>query len=126
MGKRKFTRVPFKTEAMVKSKSDIVSGEVENLSLNGMFLKNANGLKADDDVEISISLSGDTTELAINLSGQVIRLDKEGIAIQFNMKGIDIDSFIHLRNIIAYNRGEQETVMQEYFDFLNNRSSSDS
>ena len=122
MNARHFTRVPFKTEALVKSSKNVVSGEVENLSLNGMFLKTTEKLDIEDDVDIGISLMGTSSELSIKIKGTIVRHEDKGMAIQFSMKGLDVDSFVHLRNIIAYNRGEQDAVMEEYFSYLNKKS----
>ena len=116
MEKRHFTRVLFQTEAIVRSGSKTLRGEIGNLSLKGMFLNVPGGVPVNESVEVEILLSGSTSELALKMEGTVIRDSPEGLAIQF--KGMSLDSFIHLKNIISYNRGDEEQVMEEFYEHM--------
>ena len=115
MDRRRFTRVAFKTEATVECGDQTITGEVENLSLKGMLLKTHVKLNAEESVKIDIRLSGSTTQLSISTSGVVIRNTSTGIAFRFS--SMDLDSFIHLKNIIAYNEGDDAKVMEEFYHF---------
>lgn len=116
MEKRHFTRVVFQSEAVVKSKDESLKGEIGNLSLNGMFLNAPGALPVSEPVEVEIFLSGSTSKLVLKMEGTVARDTPEGLAIQF--KGMSLDSFIHLKNIIAYNRGDEEKVMEEFYEYM--------
>lgn len=120
MEKRELTRVAFNIEAAVKYGDQTFTGKVENLSLNGMFIQTAGKVKPRDTVEITIHLAGETSELEVNLTGTVIRTTPEGIGLQFQK--VDLDSFIHLRNIVAYNSEDEDKVMEEFFKFINHKS----
>jgi hypothetical protein len=113
MEKRNFTRVVFRTEALVTIEGRQIRGEVENLSMNGMFLRTTEKVARDESLDIKICLSGASSELSIDLKGNVIRQDDDGIAIQF--RGMDLDSFIHLKNTVAYNRGDENEIMEEVY-----------
>lgn len=116
MEKRGFTRVSFRTEATVEFKDQTIRGEVENLSLKGMFLKTPEKMKKNEEVSIKILLSGTSSELFINVKGVVVRSESNGAGFQFN--GMDLDSFIHLKNVIAYNEGDEGKIMDEFFRYM--------
>jgi len=121
MEKRVFSRILFQAEAVVEYGGETIKGQVENLSLNGMFLKTHEKISQDEAVEIKIFLSGASSDLSINLRGAVVRLDSDGVAIQF--KEMDLDSFVHLKNILTYNRGDESEVMEEFYRFLERKKS---
>ncbi len=112
MEKRDFTRVPFKTEAIVEWKDRSIRGEVKNLSLKGMLLETAEPVELNQAVHIRILLSGASSELSIKIDGAVVRRDARGTAFEFT--GMDLDSFIHLRNIITFNGGDESRIMEEF------------
>ena len=116
MEKRNFTRVLFQTEAVVMYGEREIRGEVENLSMNGMFLRTTEKIPRDEPLEIKICLSGASSELAIDLKGSVVRQADDGVAVQF--KEMDLDSFIHLKNTVAYNRGDESEIMEEVHKFI--------
>jgi len=116
MEKRNFTRVVFQSEATVRARDKTLQGEMENLSLNGMFFKVPEALSMDEPVEVEILLSGTSSALSLRIEGHVSRISDDGVAIQF--KGMSLDSFIHLKSIIAYNTGDEEEVMKEFYTYL--------
>jgi hypothetical protein len=111
MEKRNNTRVPFHVHSVVKYKDFIIEGEVENLSTGGLLLKTTEELAADEPVEITIFLYGMSSHLSLNMIGKIVRKTDDGIAIKF--MDMDLDSFIHLRNIVTRNTLD-DTVIQEY------------
>jgi hypothetical protein len=111
--KRKFSRVDFKKEVEIFVNDVKCLGEIENLSLKGAFLKTPYSLQIDDQIEIIIHLTANN-DYDVNLKGKVIRLTDDGAGIIFDR--IDLDSFSHLRNIIAYNFGDDDLVMEEFFN----------
>ncbi len=113
MEQRKHTRVPFHAEAIVKCRDIVIKGKVENLSMKGMLLNTNCELNDDDMLEITILLTGSSSQLSVNLMGNVIRRTDTGMAIAF--KEMDLDSFIHLRNIISYNSDDADEVIDEYY-----------
>lgn len=112
MERRKHTRVPFEVTATVQTGGTAISGTVDNLSMKGMLLATSETLPAGSPLMIRINLSGSSSELFISLRGRAIRQTEAGAAIEF--VEMDLDSFTHLRNIIAQNSGAPEAVYQEY------------
>lgn len=119
MATRRFSRVAFRIEATVKTTGHLFTGNVENLSMNGMFLATGEVLPLDEQVEISMVLTGSDPEISLCFKARVCRLTDEGIGFRFEK--IDLDSYTHLKNIIAYNIDDSEKVMEEIFHSIDER-----
>lgn len=115
MEKRTFARIPFQTKAIVRAKETTVIGVVENLSLDGIFLKTPEKLRLNRVVKIELLFTGTSSQLSILLDGKIMRHEIIGMAIQF--RNVDIDAFIHLRNLIFYNTKQLGKVEEEYQAF---------
>jgi hypothetical protein len=111
MSTRKFSRVKFNVVATVRSVDRQFQGAVENLSMAGMFLVTDEQLAEGELVDITIVLPGTLPEIAIDFNGIVTRTAEDGIGFTFDK--IDIDSYMHLKNIIAYNIDDAEKVKDE-------------
>ena len=113
--KRNFTRIQFQAKAFVRAKDTTVIGLIENLSLNGIFLKTPEKLRVNRDVRIELLFTGTSSQLSILLNGQILRHERTGMAIQFN--DIDLDAFFHLENLIRYNTDEIDKVKKQFQEF---------
>ncbi|MBC7962262.1 MAG: PilZ domain-containing protein [Steroidobacteraceae bacterium] len=111
MSTRKFSRVHFNVEATIKAVDRSFQGAVENLSMTGMFLVTSERLALGETVDITIILTGTSPEIAVNFSGKVSRIVENGLGFVFEK--IDLDSYLHLKNIVAYNIDDAEKVMEE-------------
>lgn len=111
MSTRKFSRVRFQVTATVKAADRQFHGEVENLSMSGMFMVTAEQLQPGDEVQISIILAGSSPEITVAISGKVSRLVENGIGFTFEKTGLD--SYTHLKYIVTYNTDDAEKVMEE-------------
>jgi hypothetical protein len=120
MEKRNCTRVIFESEALIIYQGQKLRGTIENLSLNGVLLKITEPIPIDETVEVEINLSATTSKLSVNVQGLVIRQDDRGLALQ--IVGMDLDSFIHYKNIITYISGNEREVMNEFHRFVARRS----
>lgn len=108
---RKFSRVHFKVAATIKVAERIFAGDVENLSMSGMFLVTEERLQLGDPADITITLTGTSPEIKIGFEGRVSRIGDDGMA--FTFEKIDLDSYTHLKNIVSYNIDDAEKVMEE-------------
>ncbi len=111
MSTRKFSRVRFQVTATVKAADRQFHGEVENLSMSGMFMVTAEQLQPGVEVEISIILTGSSPEITVAISGKVSRLVENGMGFTFEKTGLD--SYTHLKYIVTYNTDDAEKVMEE-------------
>jgi hypothetical protein len=120
MEKRNFHRITFQTKAIVRSKDATVIGIVENLSLDGIFLKTPEKLNLNRLVKIELLITGTSSQLSILLDGKIMRHENVGMAIQF--RDIDMDAFFHLKNLISYNTNQMDTLEDEFQKFLEKTS----
>lgn len=111
MSTRKFSRVPFRIDATIRVGERQFQGEVENLSMNGMFLETDEKLPEGERVDIVITLTGSSPAIQISFEGRVSRATEQGLG--FTFEKIDLDSYMHLKNIVAYNIDDAEKVMEE-------------
>lgn len=110
--RRKNTRVPFQATADVRfSNKNYTHCETENLSVKGVSVIGVYGHSLGEKCAISLALSGTTSELRLEMKGEIVRVDPDRIALHFIE--IDIDSFYHLKNIIYYNSEDPDTIEQE-------------
>lgn len=112
MEEREKKRVPFHVQAEIRYDESVVQGEVENLSTRGMLVLTKNTIPTGTVGEVALLFAGATTELKLAMSGKVIRSDSRGTALQFVK--IDLDAYIHLKNIVAYNSADPQALVREF------------
>lgn len=105
-------RVIFHVSASLEFNGHDVNGNVENLSLSGMLINTTDNVPENTEGEVTVYLSGSSSELSLNMSCEVIRKEKHGVAVKFTK--MDIDSYIHLRNIIAFNKIDEYKIIKEF------------
>ena len=121
--KRNFSRVDFRVSALLQSEGVALKGEVKDVSLHGLYLATDQLLPIGTPVEITIYLSAAVEPVVINVTGTVARQMKDGIGCSFDK--IDVDSFAHLRSVIAYQGGDDARVMAEFADYVVAKSNHD-
>lgn len=115
MEKRNTIRVPFHVRSVITSGDIVVEGDVIDLSTGGMLFQTAQKIPLDEIVQISLFLYGTSSNLSLNISGRVVRSTDAGTAIRFTE--LDLDSFIHLRNIVSRNAFDEEKIIREFEEF---------
>lgn len=93
MNARQHDRVDCRALALVKAGNVTIRGEVENLSLKGLFVKTCSTIPLDESVDVTIYFLGDSARLSFSLEGKVVRVTDEGIGLSF--RRIDVNSLIH-------------------------------
>lgn len=114
MEKRNYQRVNFSINTYLEHEDVSYLVKVLNISLNGMLLETPENIDIEINAisKIKLLVTEDPPEVEINLEGTVIR--KEGCHIGIRIDNIDLDSFINLRNIVAYNSGNYDKIMEEF------------
>ncbi len=112
--KRKKTRVHFETQVVLKTDvSEITVGaNSSDISMKGMFINTDKKIPVETPCNIEIVLSGTTSKLALNIKGVIARQDKNGLGIIFD--SMDVDSFLHLKNIVTYNASDPDAIENEW------------
>ena len=113
---RKNIRVPFRVRAEIHHADRILSTEIRDLSTNGLFVvtDSPHQITPGAKLDITIHLEDVQENNKVLVQGTVVRTEKHGFAVSF--LGMDLDSFIHLRNIVAYNTYDQEKIIHEFED----------
>lgn len=107
------SRVPFRaTVSMRFPEQSYERCETADLSLKGVSVAGVTGHRIGEQCDVELYLTGSTTNLHLTMKGEVVRVKKEGLALRFF--AMDLESFFHLKNIIAYNLGNPDQVEQEF------------
>jgi len=110
MNHRKFTRVNPHVPVDVLADGKRVSGEVRDISFEGLWLPTPEPLSEQTRCRVTIHLS---EAIKIRIDGVVVRAELDGFAVQF-VDLLDLESYGHLRNLILYNAHDTDTVEQEF------------
>jgi len=117
--KRKNSRVPFRaTVSLDFPGRSHAECETVDLSLKGVFVIGPAGHKPGERCRISLQLSGSTSHLTLQIKGTIVRVEKNGLALHF--EEMDLDSFFHLKNILAYNSGNPDKLDDELAEQIEN------
>lgn len=114
--KRKFSRIPFNSIAIVRNRKTQTKAKIENLSLNGVLLQMSERTETGCALELEIFLIEPASDISIKLCGKVLRQTAEGIAVQFT--GMYLDDFGRLRDQIATRMGDKGKVIEEFLEYL--------
>lgn len=115
MEKRNNIRVQFHVRSIIKYNDLNIEGDVDNLSTGGMLVNAAGNVPINEPLNISILLYGSSSHLSLSIIGKAVRISEKGIAIKFTE--LDLDSFIHLRNIVSRNAFDEEKIIKEFQEF---------
>lgn len=116
MDRRNFTRVGFRSLAVVKSRLTEIKGALENLSLNGARLKTTGKFDLGKDVQIRILLRSRSSDLWVEASGVIIRHEVNGMVVQFT--NMSLDTYVHIRNVISHRLQDRGKVFEEFFTHM--------
>lgn len=113
--RRKKTRVHFATLVTVKTDtSEIVTdANSEDISMKGVFVRTDQEIPVGTPCDMEILLTGTSRRLALNIKGVITRQDSSGLGIAFD--SMDLDSYVHLKNILLYNASDSEEIRREMF-----------
>jgi hypothetical protein len=74
--------------------------ETMNVSVSGVFVRGIKGVVFGENCQVELHLSGRTSRLVLEMAGEIVRVEEDGVALQF--LEVDEDSFYHLRNIVYF------------------------
>jgi len=108
MKNRHFTRVKMNEWATIRHDDHTFGGEVDNISLRGLFIQTSQSIPLNTPVEVSVHHALDTS---LDMSATVVRQGEAGLGMQIDR--MDIKSLAYIRNLVAQECENQEQVMQE-------------
>jgi hypothetical protein len=113
--RRENIRVVFETTADLKFSDRIHAGcRTRDLSLTGIFIIGVEGCRQGEMCEVTLHLSGGSSDVRLAMRGEIVRTEPQGLALHFFE--IDLDSFVHLKKILYYNAADPD--MMEENDFV--------
>lgn len=110
MEKRNFTRVAFTEGASIKHENQLFFGDIQNICLQGLFIKTNYDVPLHTLLQVTVYFS---SESSIFLNAAVVRREESGIGVQ--IKGMDVNSFVQLRNAIAKKCNDHGRIMRETY-----------
>ncbi|MFZ2448393.1 MAG: PilZ domain-containing protein [Syntrophobacteraceae bacterium] len=114
--RRRFTRVPYTSEAILTGPDIRLRGTVENLSLNGVLMKVPEKPEVGLSVEVEIFLAEPASDVSVVLSGTVVRQTADAAAVEFS--GMYLDDYERLRDVIALSLGDRKKVIEEFLEYM--------
>lgn len=120
--KRRFTRVELKSRARFRTEGTTYEGEMQNLSLSGVFVVAVGKPELGREGNVEMLLAGPKTELSVELRAKVVRHEQGGFGLSFNLESFELDSFLHLRNVIAYIEGDADRIADEFNELLSEQA----
>lgn len=76
--------------------------DLRDISLDGINIIIDKVLPINRICDLEILISGPSSKLTLRTKGRILRQDANGAAVKFTE--LDIDTYLHLKNIVLYNR----------------------
>lgn len=113
--KRRTTRVKFHTSVDLKFADKLYEQcEILDLSVKGVFVLGVTNCEPGQECEVTLQLSGTSSELKLKMKAKVVRVTKDGIGLNFHE--VDLDSFSHLKYIVYYNSENPDLLDENYLE----------
>jgi hypothetical protein len=113
--KRRTTRVKFHTSVDLKFVDKLYEQcEILDLSVKGVFVLGVTNCEPGQECEVTLQLSGVSSELKLKMKAKVARVTKDGIGLNFHE--VDLDSFSHLKYIVYYNSENPDLLDENYLE----------
>ncbi len=89
----------------------LMEGNSRDISLTGIFIHTDRMLPVGNTCHLTVVLEGGASEFRIDTKGEVVRVDEDGIAVEFYE--VALDSLQHLCKLLLYNADEPELIEEE-------------
>ncbi len=110
--KRRFSRVIYDVHAkLAVGEQTFEPGHIDDLGIGGCLLPLRVAPALGSPCRVAIFLSGEKSEPAVRVQGEVVRADSGQVAIKFT--AIDPDSLAHLQNIVLHNSPDADKAEEE-------------
>lgn len=110
MEKRNFTRVKLKADVLLEYNDSSLSGEVDDISIKGMYVRTSMLIPLSNPVHVTITAHPYND---IGMDARVIRQDENGVGLEVNK--MTVESFVRLRDMIMHQAADPDVVMNEVY-----------
>lgn len=108
MNGRDFTRIDISEWGTITYNNETFGGQVENISLRGLFIQTNKKLPLHEPVEVSVHHSLDKS---LDFDATVVRLDDSGLGLLIDK--MDVDSLVYLKKLLVEHSGNEEMALNE-------------
>jgi len=105
---RDFTRISMSEWGTITYNNETFGGQVENISLRGLFIQTSQKLPLYEPVEVSVHHSIDKS---MDFTATVVRLDESGLGLLIDK--MDVDSMVYIKQLLVEHSGDQEKALAE-------------
>ncbi|MSN26750.1 MAG: hypothetical protein GJV46_12880 [Geobacter sp.] len=114
MEKRYFTRVECMEGASITHDNNHFSGDIQNICLQGLFIKTKQAIPLNSSLRVTVNFSPNDP---IHFYADVVRREESGVGVK--IKGMDVNSFVQLRNLVARQCNDHGRIMRETYKVTN-------
>jgi len=109
--RRRFTRVPFDTQAQITRGDQVIKVILLDLCLQGALIELVNGEILNRGEQVRLELLLDGLETVISMESEVAYVQGKNIGLR--CRALDLDSITHLRRLVELNLGDAELFQRE-------------
>lgn len=114
---REFTRIPIHIwGTFTDASGDLLTAEVNNLSLRGCHVSTFDPLPADGRYHLTLFVEDDERALHFRVEARIVRSDRDGMGVEF--MEMPLESYEHLRNMVLLNSTDPEQVEREFHQHI--------
>lgn len=108
--KRRFTRVPFDAEVLLRRDARSWPSDLIDISLKGLLVRLPDGfdVPVGNAVDVDVLLNEEVT-----IATQCLLMHRTGERIGLRIERIDMESVMHLRRLLELNLGDPELLERE-------------
>ena len=110
MDKRNFIRVNFSAAASINFNGQVIAGDIENLSLHGLFIKTSREIPLNTPLDVTVHPDSNAS---FNLKVSAVRRNCSGLGMQIQEMGVL--SFVHIRNVVALQCDDYDEIISETY-----------
>ncbi len=110
MEKRNFTRVKLKADVSMQYNGSSLTGEVDDISLKGMYVKTSMLVPLSKPVHVTLNAYPYTD---IGMDARVVRQSELGVGLEIDK--MTVESFVRLRDMIMHQAPDPDVVMNEVY-----------
>ncbi|MCG9727352.1 PilZ domain-containing protein [Vibrio brasiliensis] len=109
--RRRFSRIVYQAQALLKQESTQVTALVSDLSLHGLLMTSEQSDLLDSGKQVDVEFSLPGSDVTIQLVGNIVGLNNN--VIRLSIDHIDIESIGHLRRLVELNVGDDDLLHRD-------------
>ena len=117
MSERRYQRVPFQAETVVRGPKDHWNCTLLNIALRGVLLQSKD-MVLDPGTRCQITITLPASAIDLQFDAELVHHEEQCFGFKFTQ--VDLQSLTHLRKLIELNTGDADSVRDELMAWLEN------